>query len=145
MPLDQHNNLVYNAICIEFKKSGGGGGGGGNAPPINKSGGAFAPPAPPLPTPMQEETAESLTSPLHSKRKDVGKGYHSLAENLVKFNELGKLPRALQLDRIDEGQGIETAMVTHEVMYSPLQQQNATKGNKEGASKPRKRWYSTQV
>ena len=28
----------------------------------------------------QEETAESLTSPLHSRRKDIGKGYQSLAE-----------------------------------------------------------------
>ena len=30
---------------------------------------------------------------LHSKRKDVGKGYHFLTENLIKFNELEKLPR----------------------------------------------------
>lgn len=47
-----------------------------------------------------------------SKRKDIGKGYQSLADNLAKFDELGKLPRTLQLDRIDEGQGIEAAMVT---------------------------------
>ena len=53
----------------------------------------------------QQETAEALTSPLQSKRKDVGKGYQTLAENLIKFNELGKLPLNLQLDKIDEGQG----------------------------------------
>ena len=62
----------------------------------------------------QEQTTESLTSPAHSKRQDIGRGYKSLAANLVKFNELGKLPRTLQLERIDEGQGIEAAMVANE-------------------------------
>ena len=42
----------------------------------------------------QEQTAESLICPLQSKRKDVGKGYQSLAENLIKFKELSKLPTA---------------------------------------------------
>ena len=36
--------------------------------------------------------------------------YQSLADNLAKFDELGKLPRTLQLDRIDEGQGIQAAI-----------------------------------
>lgn len=65
----------------------------------------------------QEETAESLISPLSSKRKDLGKGYQSLAENLAKFDELGRLPRTLQLGRIDEGQGIEAAMVANEAKW----------------------------
>ena len=65
----------------------------------------------------QENTAESLTSPLHSKRKDVGKGYQSLAENLVKFKELGKLSTNVQLDRMDEGQGIEAALVTNKAKW----------------------------
>ena len=62
----------------------------------------------------QEETAESLISPLLSKRKDIGKGYQSLADNLAKFDELG---RTLQLDRIDEGQGIEAAIL--QKMFAP--------------------------
>ena len=67
----------------------------------------------------QEETVEPLTSPLLSKRKDVGKGYQSLAENLVKFNKLRKLPRtlSLQLDGMDEGQGIEAAMVNNKAKW----------------------------
>ena len=65
----------------------------------------------------QEVTAEPLTSPLNSKRNDIGKGYQSLAENLVKFDELGKLPRTLHLDRLNEGQGIETAMITNKVKW----------------------------
>jgi hypothetical protein len=44
-------------------------------------------------------------------------GYQSLANNLTKFDDLGKLPRTLQLDRIDKGQGIEAAMVTNEAKW----------------------------
>jgi len=40
----------------------------------------------------QEVTVEPLTSPLLSKRKDIGRGYQSLAENLVKLDESEKLP-----------------------------------------------------
>lgn len=67
----------------------------------------------------QQNTSESLISPLQSKRKSVGKGYHSLAENLMKFKELGNLPKTLQsqLDTIDEGQGIETALVTNKAKW----------------------------
>ena len=62
----------------------------------------------------QELAAEPLTSPLNSKRKDTGKGYHSLAENLVKFDELGELPRTLHLDRLlNGGEGIGAAMISH--------------------------------
>lgn len=65
----------------------------------------------------QVETSESLTSPSCSERKDVGKVYKSLAENLVKFDELGILPRTLLLDRLDEGEGIEAAMVANEAKW----------------------------
>ena len=58
-------------------------------------------------------TAEPLTSSSNSKRKDVGKVYQLLAENLVKFDELGELPWALHLDRMNEGQGIEAAMINN--------------------------------
>ena len=59
---------------------------------------------------------------------------------LVKFNELEKLPRTLQLERIDEGQGIEAAMVANEAkwhhMYASLQKHNAEKSGEEDTSKP---------
>ena len=66
---------------------------------------------------MSGVTAEPLTSPLNSKRNNIGMGYQSLAENLVKFNELGKLPRTLQLDRLNKGQGIEAAMITNKAKW----------------------------
>ena len=36
-----------------------------------------------------------------------------MAANLVKFDELGELPRTAQLQRLDEGQGYEATMVAH--------------------------------
>ena len=56
------------------------------------------------------QTSESLTSTL-SRRHDIGRGYKSLAEYLVKFNEMGKLPKNLQLNIIDERQRIEAALI----------------------------------
>ena len=65
----------------------------------------------------QVETSESLTSPVCSKRKDVGRAHKALAENLMKFDAPGTLPRTLQLDRIDEGQAIDAAMVANEAKW----------------------------
>ena len=65
----------------------------------------------------QEVKGEPLTSPSLSKRQDVGRGYKTLAENLIKFDQLEKLPKTLQLDRIDEGEGIEAAMVANQVKW----------------------------
>ena len=80
----------------------------------------------------QAETSKSLTSP--SKRNGVGRAYKALAENLY---ALGPLPRNLQLDRIDEGQGIEAAMVAKEAKWHQIKHpssgttiQRAEKGEK---------------
>ena len=63
----------------------------------------------------QEETKESLTCPSKSKRKDLGSGCSSLAQQLIRFNELNQLP--FQLERLDERCGIEMAMVANHVQY----------------------------
>jgi len=65
----------------------------------------------------QEDKTETLTEPDQSKRTDVGSGYSSLAENLVKFSELGELPGSFHLERLDDGHGIEAAMVAHGAKY----------------------------
>ena len=49
----------------------------------------------------QEDNEEPLTCPSNSKRKDLGSGYSSLADNLIRFHELGELP--FRLERLDEG------------------------------------------
>ena len=65
----------------------------------------------------QEETTESLVCPVLSKRRDPGSGYTTMAANLVKFDELGKLPRTVQLQRLDEGQGVDATMVAHQAKW----------------------------
>ena len=62
-----------------------------------------------------EQKEEKLTCPSKSKRKDLGSEYSSLAENLIRFNELGQLP--IHLERLDEGNGIEMAMVANNAKY----------------------------
>ena len=63
----------------------------------------------------QEQKEEPLTCPSQSKRKDIGSGYRSLAETLIRFNELGQLP--IHLKRLDEGNGIEMTMVANDAKY----------------------------
>ena len=63
----------------------------------------------------QQEKGESLTCPSKSKRKDSRSGYKSLAGSLMKFSELGQLP--FQLERLDEGCGIEMTLVANSAHY----------------------------
>ena len=58
-------------------------------------------------------STDNLVCPGQSKRKYVGIGYTSLAKNLIKFNELNLLPKTLQLNRIDKGEGVETALISN--------------------------------
>ena len=59
---------------------------------------------------QDKRSMDNLVCPGQSKRKDVGIGYKSLAENLIKFDELNLLPKTLQLNRIDKGEGVEAAL-----------------------------------
>ena len=65
----------------------------------------------------------------------MGSGYSSLADNLTKFNELGLLG-TLKLERLDEGHGIESALVAnnaqyhHTYMQAKLQQHKTAKSKK---------------
>ena len=56
-------------------------------------------------------------SPCNSKWPNIGSGYETLAGNLIQFGELGLLQRMLQCDRLDEGEGIEAALVAHKSVY----------------------------
>ena len=52
---------------------------------------------------------------LRVRGKNMVSGYRSLAESLVEFSELGELP--IHLERLDEGGGIETTMVSNDAQY----------------------------
>ena len=89
----------------------------------------------------QEDKTETLTKPDQSKRKDIGSGYSSLAENLVKFSEFGELPGSFHLERLDDGHGIEAAMVAHGAKSSdvqaPVQQHQTAKSTKQSTQERR--------
>ena len=69
---------------------------------------------------QEVKAEEALTCPLQNTRVDKGSGYSSLAEYLTKFNELGQLPSMFTLGRLDEGQGIEAAMVANKAKAAIL-------------------------
>ena len=66
----------------------------------------------------RENKTEKLTRPDQTKRKDIGTGYSSLTENLIKFSELGEL--SFNLERLNDGHGIEVAMVAHGAQYHQI-------------------------
>eukprot|EP00112_Aurelia_sp_Birch-Aquarium-sp1_P024416 Seg771.7 transcript_id=Seg771.7/GoldUCD/mRNA.D3Y31 product="hypothetical protein" protein_id=Seg771.7/GoldUCD/D3Y31 len=77
----------------------------------------------------QAETPEDLNCPALSNRKDVGSGYKSIAAHLCRFKELGLLPRTLQLERLDDGGGIEETLTKQKASWHPScrAQYNTTK------------------
>ena len=52
---------------------------------------------------QDKSSMDNLVCPGQSKRKDVGIGYKSLAENLMKFDELNLLAKTLQLTGLTKG------------------------------------------
>ena len=62
-------------------------------------------------------STDNLVCPGQSKRKDFGIGYTFLAKNLIKFNELNLLPKTLQLNRIDKGEGVETVLISNNAKW----------------------------
>ena len=61
----------------------------------------------------QEETLEPLHFPGQSKRGTVGAGYKTISDILVGFNDIGCLPKTIQLSRLDDGDGIEVTLQNH--------------------------------
>ena len=65
----------------------------------------------------QEDTGEPLQCPARSKRSDLGAEYKTLASNLKQFVELGSLPLPVSLDALDEGNGVENALLHHNACW----------------------------
>ena len=61
----------------------------------------------------QKDTGEALQCPERSKIQTVGCGYTSLATNLSEFRKLGCLPLDIDLERLDNGSGIEATFETN--------------------------------
>ena len=65
----------------------------------------------------QKDTKEPLQCPAHTKRKDVGAGYKSIAEHLVMFQEINALPWDLDLCLLDNGTGIEQTLISKQASW----------------------------
>ena len=68
----------------------------------------------------QKSTEEALQCPAESKGKDVGAGYKTLADNIIRFGQLGCMPIALNIERLDEGSGIEQVAAVFLVAFSEI-------------------------
>jgi len=67
----------------------------------------------------------ALECPAKSKRPLVVSGYKSLAKHLIQFLSLGHIPIAIDIKRIDDGDGLE-ATTKHGSIYVSLTRQNLT-------------------
>ena len=61
----------------------------------------------------QKDTGEALQFPERNTRQTFGCGYKSLATNLSEFRKLGCLPLDIDLERRDNGSGIEATFETN--------------------------------
>ena len=62
---------------------------------------------------VQTETDETLQCPARSSNLPDGSGYMSLAENLNQFKDLGIVPMDLDVEKLDEGIGIQETLMIH--------------------------------
>jgi len=90
----------------------------------------------------QADKEESLQCPAATKRKDSGAGYKTFEDNMLAFSELGELPQDMDLQQLDEGQGIAATLAAHQakwhkscrVKYNTTKLQRARKrGHSEGS------------
>lgn len=56
----------------------------------------------------QNTTTEALQSPENLRRSDIdhGTGYHTLANNILRFHEIDSLPVTIDIKKLDDGGGI---------------------------------------
>ena len=61
----------------------------------------------------QKVTNELLQCPAKSNRVDIGigQGYSTLSANIMHHNELHELPMPVDLERLDEGSGIQPTLM----------------------------------
>ena len=65
----------------------------------------------------QTETDEKLQCPARSLKLPVGSGYMSLAENLNQFKDLGIVSMDLDVEKLDEGIGIQETLMIHSAKW----------------------------
>ena len=88
----------------------------------------------------QKNTEETLQCPAESKRTDVGAGYKTLADNIVRFRQLECMPLAINLERLDEGNGIEETFLSQRARWHTCKSCNV-KFNSTKLRRAEKRYF----
>ena len=83
----------------------------------------------------QNETREPLQCPAMSKRKDVGASYASFARNLEEFLDNGSVPRHLNVEELNQGQGIEHSIIERKALWHKTCRNRFSNANLERANK----------
>lgn len=65
----------------------------------------------------QEDTRAALECPARSTKAAIGNGYSSLAEHLIQFQALGHMPMDIDIERLNDGDGIEATMMRHHASW----------------------------
>ncbi len=60
---------------------------------------------------------EALQCPARSSKAPIGSGYASLAQHLLQFKAHGHVPMDLDIERLDEGDGMEATMRKHNASW----------------------------
>ena len=64
----------------------------------------------------QVDTSESLILP-EKKKTQKGSGLTTLANNIPQFHMINEMPIPIDIRRIDEGDGIESTLISHNARY----------------------------
>ena len=65
----------------------------------------------------QVDTKAPLECPARSMRSTCGSGYTLLVEHLIQFKSLGHMPVDIDIDRLDDGDGIEATLMRHQACW----------------------------
>ena len=65
----------------------------------------------------QQRTVEPLQCPTNSKRKDTGAGFKTLSDNLTVCEEYDFFPFETDLKNLDEGNGFEDCLASHNATW----------------------------
>ena len=65
----------------------------------------------------QLDTNAALECPARSTRPTSGSGYKSLAEHLIQFQSLGHVPMDIDINRLDDGDGIEATLMRYQACW----------------------------
>ena len=65
----------------------------------------------------QKDTKTGLECPARSSKAPIGSGYKSLADHLIQFQMHGCMPPDMDINRLDDGDGIEATFMRHHACW----------------------------